>query len=208
VSSISIIGSGYMTRALADRALDGGNAVEVIGRDAVKAEGLTRELGRGATAGKIGDVPGGDIVILAIPYASAADVVRQYGDALGGKVIVDISNTFDPSTWNGLLVPDGSSGAQQIAAAAPADAPVVKAFNTIFGTVLAKGGPLDVLIAGDGEQAKAAVSGFIISLGMRPLDAGPLTMARRLEEAGLLMVGLGRHGVGNFDFSLAINTAG
>jgi predicted dinucleotide-binding enzyme len=208
MSSISIIGLGYMARALADRALDGSNVVEVIGRDAARADSLASALGRGATAAKAGHAPAGDIVILAVPYASAAAIVRQYGDALAGKVIIDISNTFDLSTWNGLVVPDGTSGAQEIAKAAHADAHVVKAFNTIFGTVLAQGRPLDALIAGDDAQAKASVSAFAESLGMRPLDAGPLTMARRLEEAGLLVMGLGRYGVGNFNFSLAIDTPG
>ncbi|MER5668189.1 NAD(P)-binding domain-containing protein, partial [Streptomyces mirabilis] len=33
MSSISIIGLGNMARALAGRALAGGNAVEIIGRD-------------------------------------------------------------------------------------------------------------------------------------------------------------------------------
>jgi 8-hydroxy-5-deazaflavin:NADPH oxidoreductase len=208
MSSISFIGTGRMTRALANHALNGGNAVEIISRDAVKAENRASALGRGATTGKIGDVPAGDIIILAVPYASAAGVVRQYGDALRGKIIVDVSNTFDPAKPTGLVVPDGTSGAQLIAQAAPSDATVVKAFNAIFGTVLAQGAPLDVLIAGDDARAKAAVSAFITSLGMRPLDVGPLPMARRLEEAGLLMMGLGRYGVGSFDFSLAIHTAG
>ena len=111
MSGISIIGLGYMARALADRALDGGNTVEVVGRDAHRADILASELGRGATAAKTGDPLAGDIVILAIPYASAAGFVRQYGDALAGKVIIDISNTFDLSTWNGFVVPDGTSGA-------------------------------------------------------------------------------------------------
>ena len=204
MSSISIIGLGYMARMLADRALDGGNTVEVIGRDAPRASILASELGRGATAAKTGDPLAGDIVILAVPYASAATIVRQYGDTLAGKVIIDISNTFDLSTWNGLVVPDGTSGAEEIAAATPAGAHVVKAFNTVFGSTLTQGRSLDVLIAGDDPGAKASVSAFIESLGMRPLDTGPLTMARRLEEAGLLVMGLGRYGVGNFNFSLAV----
>ncbi|HTU76138.1 MAG TPA: NAD(P)-binding domain-containing protein [Trebonia sp.] len=207
MSSITIIGLGSMARALADRALDGGNTVEVVGRDARRADTLARELGRGATAATASDPLAGDIVILATPYASAVQVVRQYGDALAGKVIIDISNTFDLSTWNGLVVPDGTSGAQEIAAAATAGAHVVKAFNTIFGSVLAQGRSLDVLIAGDDAAAKASVSAFVESLGMRPLDAGPLTMARRLEEAGLLVMGLGRYGMGSFNFSLAVRAA-
>src|ERR1700689_1896285 len=59
--------------------------------------GMTRAIGGGATAGTFGTAPAGDIVILAVPYASAAPVVAQYGDALAGKVIIDISNTFNPT---------------------------------------------------------------------------------------------------------------
>jgi len=73
------------------------------------------------TTGTFGSVPAGDIVILALPYASEAPVVAQYGDALAGKVIVDISNPFDPA-FTGLVAPVGSSGAQEIAKAAPAGA--------------------------------------------------------------------------------------
>jgi hypothetical protein len=164
-------------------------------------------LGRGATAGKIGATPAGDIVILAVPYASAAPVVSQYGDALAGKVIVDITNPFNPSA-TGLVTPDGTSVAQEIAKAAPASAHVVKAFNTIFGNVLAQGRPLDVFIAGDDAQAKASMSAFIESIGLRPLDTGDLKMAHWLEGAGLLLMGLGRYGVGNYSFSLGVNIPG
>jgi 8-hydroxy-5-deazaflavin:NADPH oxidoreductase len=207
MSSISIIGTGHMARILGARAVEGGNAVQVIGRDAAKAAGLAGALGRGATTGTLGAAPAGDIVILAVPYASAAPVVSQYGDALAGKVIVDITNPFNPGA-TGLATPDGTSIAQEIAKAAPASAPVVKAFNTIFGTVLAKGGPLDVFLAGDDAQAKASLSAFIQSLGLRPLEAGDLTMAHWLEGAGLLMMGLGRYGVGNYGFSLGVNLPG
>jgi predicted dinucleotide-binding enzyme len=207
MSSISIIGLGQMAQLLATRALDGDHTVEVIGRDPARAASLAAALGRGATAGTTGAAPAGDIVILAVPYASAAPVVTQYGDALAGKVIVDISNPFNPSS-TGLVTPDGTSAAQEIAKAAPASARVVKAFNTIFGHVLAQGRPLDVFIAGDDAQAKASMSAFIESLGLRPLDVGDLTMAHWLEGAGLLVVGLGRYGVGNYSFSLGVSLPG
>ncbi len=70
MSSISIIGLGNMAGALAERALAGGNIVEIIGRDRVKAERAAAALG-GATVGAAGSVPVGDIVILAVPYLSA-----------------------------------------------------------------------------------------------------------------------------------------
>jgi predicted dinucleotide-binding enzyme len=207
MSSISVIGLGNMASALAARALAGGNAVEIIGRDPAKAEELVAELGGGATVGTFGTTPAGDLVILAVPYASAAPVVAQYGDALAGKIVIDISNTSNADA-TGLVTPEGTSGAQEIAKAAPASANVVKAFNTVFGHILARGGPLDVLFAGDDAQAKASVSAFIESLGLRPLDAGGLEVAHWLEGTGLLMISLGRHGVGDFNFSLGVDLAG
>ena len=174
MSSVSFIGLGSRARAIAARAVAGGKAVELIARHATKAKRLAATLGGGATAGTVGNAPTGDIVILAVPYANALRVVAHYGDALAGKVIIDISDTFDADA-NRLVTPAGTSGAQEIAKAVPASAPVVKAFNT--GNVLAPGRSLDVLFAGDDAQAKASVSAFIESLGLRPLDVGGLEMA-------------------------------
>ena len=200
-SSISIIGTGNMARAIGELAVAGGNTVEVIGRDQSKAADLAKTLGRNATTGEFGAVPAGDIVIVALLYAHVVPVVAQYGDALAGKVIVDISNPFNAAA-DGLAIPDGTSVAQQVAKAAPASAGVVKAFNTIFGVVLGQGRPLDVFLAGDDVRAKADVAAFIESLDLRPLDVGALHMAHWLEGMGLVVMGLARHGVGNFDFAL------
>ena len=63
MSSISIIGLGGMARAIATRAVEGGNTVEVIGRDTAKAGALAAELGGSATAGAFGATPAGDIVV-------------------------------------------------------------------------------------------------------------------------------------------------
>jgi predicted dinucleotide-binding enzyme len=204
MSSISVIGSGNRASAIGALAVKGGNAVEVLGRDTAKAAALASALGNGATAGTWGAAPAGDIVILAVLFDSAVPVVRQYGDALADKIIVDITNPFNPSA-TGLAIPADTSIAQMVAEAAPASAHVVKAFNTLFRDVLAAGGPLDVFLAGDDAQAKASMSAFIKSLGLRPRDTGDLSMAHWLEGAGLLSVGVGRHGVGDFNFSLGVN---
>ncbi|WAC90894.1 NADPH-dependent F420 reductase [Mycobacterium sp. Aquia_213] len=207
MSSISIIGTGNMARAIGALAVAGGNTVEVIGRDQSKAADLAKALGGKATTGEFGAVPAGDIVVVALLYATVVPVVTQYGDALAGKVIVDISNPFN-SAADGLAIPDDTSIAQEVAEAAPASASVVKAFNTIFQVVLAKGRPLDVFFAGDDAHAKAHVAEFIKTLGLRPLDVGGLTMAHWLEGMGLVAVGLAKHGVGNLDFALAVTASG
>jgi predicted dinucleotide-binding enzyme len=86
MSDISIIGSGNMASAIGALALKGGNAVEIVGRDAAKAAALVRALGDGATAGTWGAAPGGEIVILAVLFEGAVPVVSEYGDALDGKI--------------------------------------------------------------------------------------------------------------------------
>jgi predicted dinucleotide-binding enzyme len=201
MSSISIIGTGNMARAIGALAVEGGNTVEVIGRDQSKAAALAGALGGSATTGEFGAAPAGDIVILALLFDSVLPVVAEYGNALADKVIVDISNPFN-ATADGLAIPDDTSVALEVAKAAPAGASVVKAFNTVFGHVLEKGRTPDVFIAGDHAQAKARVSTFIESLGMRPLDVGGLNMAHWLEGTALVLMGLARHGLDNFDVAL------
>ncbi|MGX1912784.1 NADPH-dependent F420 reductase [Streptomyces phaeochromogenes] len=187
----------------------------VRGRDPAKAKELTAALGDAtvgtagdATVGTAGAAPAGDIVVLAVPYANAAAVVSEYENALQGKVIIDITSPVS-SDFQGFVTPDGSSGAQEIAKAAPAGAHVVKAFNTLFSHVLAvgpaEGRPLDVFIAGDDAQAKARVSAFIESLGLRPMDTGQLAIARALESVGLLQFGLVAHSVKHTNFSLGVS---
>jgi predicted dinucleotide-binding enzyme len=205
--TISIIGTGNMARTIGALAVAGGNRVEVIGRDAAKAATLAASLGGGTTSGAWGAAPAGDIVILAVLFEAAVPVVREFGDALAGKTVVDITNPFD-ATGTGLAVPHTTSIAQLVADAAPASARVVKGFNTLFRHVLAHGGSAEVFIAGDDAAAKARVSAFIESIGLRPRDTGGLSMAHWVEGAGVLTMGLARHGVGNFDFSLGVNALG
>jgi 8-hydroxy-5-deazaflavin:NADPH oxidoreductase len=88
MSSISIIGLGGMARAIAARAVGGGNAVEVIGRDAAKARDLAAALGGGTTAGTFGTAPAGDIVMPAAVWCGAQIKPRPaWRTASGAEVI-------------------------------------------------------------------------------------------------------------------------
>jgi hypothetical protein len=204
MSTISIIGAGTMATAIAGRIANAGHNVEILNRDPAKARALADKLAAGATTGTYGAAPAGDIVILAVPYSGAVAAVADFGEALDGKVIIDIANPV-ASDLSGLVTPHGSSGAQETAKGLPAGAHVVKAFNTIFGHVLAKGGRLDAFIAADDPEAKARVSTFIESLGLRPLDVGGLHMAATLEALGLMMIGLAKNGAGTWDIALNVD---
>jgi predicted dinucleotide-binding enzyme len=185
---ITIIGTGNMARGIATRALAGGHSVRLLGTEAAKAEALAGELPGDVRTGTVGDPLEGEVVVLAVWYPVLFDVVDRYGDALDGKIVVEISNPIDVSAFEPLSLEAGSA-AQELAARVPG-ARVVKAFNTTFaGTLVAgevSGQPLDVLIASDDEDAKATVARLCADGGLRAVDAGPLARAHELEALGFL----------------------
>jgi predicted dinucleotide-binding enzyme len=200
MTTISIIGAGNMATAIGTRAAAHGHTVEIMSRDAAKAQAAADQIGRAATVGEYGAKPAGDIVFLAVLYAGAVDVIKHYGDALAGKILIETTNPFNADA-SGVVTTPGNSVSQQIDAAAPADTQVMKAFNTVFRDVLAANQPLDVLFAGGNAQARAKVATLLESLGMRPLDAGGLETTHALEWAGILIMGLARNG-GGFGIAL------
>ena len=175
MTHVSIIGTGNMGQAIAGLATRGGHTVEVIGH----ADTATEVTG--------------DIVILAVPSPAISDVLATRGPSLAGRIVVDITNPVDFTTFDSLTVPADSSGAAGIASALP-DARVLKAFNTTFAGTLAAGvvGPLTttVLIAGDDTDAKAALAQVVTDGGLTAIDAGSLRRARELESLGFLAITL------------------
>ena len=169
---VTIIGSGNMGQAISGVMSKAGADVDVITHD--------------------GDVQG-DVVVLAIPHSAVDDVVKNYGEQLKGKVVVDITNPIDFQTFDSLTVPADSSAADDLAKRLP-DSTVLKAFNTTFAATLASGSvgdaPTTVLIAGDDEDAKATLTELVSAGGLRALDAGSLRRARELEALGLLQITL------------------
>jgi predicted dinucleotide-binding enzyme len=182
---ITIIGTGNMSRGIATRALAGGHSVTLLGHEPGKAEALASELSGDVHAG---DALAGDVVVFAIPYGAIDDVLGRYGEQLSGKTIVDITNPVDWGSFTPLKI-DAGSAAAEIAQKAPG-ANVVKAFNTTFASTLGSGAvagePLDVFVASDDEDAKAAVRDLVESGGMRAVDAGALARAHELEALGYL----------------------
>ena len=187
---VTIVGTGNMARGIGKRLVAGGHEVTVLGKESANAEAVVADLGGdgAATAGRSGDEIADDVVVLAVYFADAKSAVEQYGEALAGKVVVDITNPVNES-FDDLVTPPDSSAAQELAALVPG-ARVVKAFNTTFANTLGEGRvgdqPLDVFLAGDDEEAKATVAQLVGDGGLRAVDAGPLKRARELEAAGLL----------------------
>ncbi len=197
--NVTIIGTGNMGRGIGTRLLSGGHNVTFMDREPEKATALAHELsGKAAKGAKVqGAVLGtpikDEIVILAIPYGATGQVIESLGQKLDGKIIVDITNPLN-ATYSGLAVAPGTSAAEEIAKKLPADAVVLKAFNTTFAKTLVDGEVdgerLDVFIAGDAEESKQKVSKLVEDGGLRAIDAGPLERARQLEAIGFLGIAL------------------
>lgn len=205
---ITIIGAGNMGRGIGMRAVAGGNEVEIVDRNPEDAQALAAELGGDATTVEPGGRFGGDLVVLALYYASIAEAVEQYRDQVGGKVVVEISVPLDWDTMDGFVVPADSSAAEEVQKLLPEGTPVVKAFCTTFARTLVSGEkngvPLDVPMAGDDEDAKRQVAALVEGGGMRPIDLGPLRRARQLENAAFTQVAAQKSLGAGFDTALKI----
>jgi len=189
---VTIVGAGNMGRGIGTRAVAGGHEVEIADRDPQQARLLAEELGGSAVAVGLDDPLGGDVVVFALYYPGIKDAVREYSDRLAGKVVVDITNPVNTETWDDLATPAGTSSAEEVAELVPQGTPVVKAFNTTFAPTLVAGEvagqQLDVLIAGDDDDAKRKVAQLVTDGGLRPVDVGPLRRARQLEQLGFLHI--------------------
>lgn len=188
---VTIIGNGSMARGIGTRALAGRHAVTIVGRTAARARRLAHDLDRtGRVASQSLDRPiNGDVVVLAVPYSAAGEVIGRVRSELSGKIVIDITNPLN-ETSDGLTTPPGTSAAERITHLVPGGSAVVKAFNTTFARTLimgrVAGQPLDVFIAGDDPEATANVADLVRDGHMRPVVVGPLARSQQLEQLALL----------------------
>ena len=192
---VTVIGAGNMGRGIGHRLVAGGHDVTIVDRDPEEAGRLAEELRGAARDGATVEAAGptselrGEVVILAVYYPGSLEIARDLGERLAGRIVVDISNPVNQS-FDGLATEPGTSAAEELAAALPAGARVVKAFNTTFAPTLVEGEvagqPLDVFIAGDDEGAKETVAQLVRDGGLRAIDVGSLERARHLEGLGFL----------------------
>lgn len=197
--NISIFGTGNMASGLAVLFAKSGHTVTMASRDVAKARSVAAELGAGITASSFAEAAAGaEAVVLAVPYEAAFDVIAAAG-GLAGKIVVDITNPLT-ADYSGLTVGHTSSAAEEIQKRAPS-AKVVKAFNTVFASVLQNGGkaggkPATVFVAGDDAEARKSVAALATGAGFTAVETGGLASARYLEPVAGLNIALG-YGLGH-----------
>ncbi len=187
---VAIIGTGNIGQALGGTLVRAGHEVTLAARDADKALAAAGTIGATASTSIEAAARDADVVVLAVPYASLADVAGTLGGIVDGKVVVDVSNPLT-ADYSGLATGGGPSAAEQLASLLPG-ARVVKAFNTVFASVQAHpdahGARVDGLFATDDARARGIVSELLESAGFRPVDVGPLSAASQLESLAWLNI--------------------
>jgi NADPH-dependent F420 reductase len=191
---VAIIGTGNVGGALARSLSRAGHAVTISSTSPDEARAIAEEIGGTAAPSNREAVRAAEVVIPAVYFDSLAEILDEAGDVLEGTVLVDVTNRMGETP--GAAV-DGTSNAETIQARVPR-ALVVKAFNTLFASRQADpevdGTPVDALIAGNDDVAKKMVSELAGSMGMRPIDVGPLDAARNLEALAVLTIWLNMQG--------------
>jgi 8-hydroxy-5-deazaflavin:NADPH oxidoreductase len=190
---IAIIGAGNVGRALATSFGRAGHQLVIASREPEHASDLAASIAGATTApSPRAAAQGADVVVLAIPFASAAEVALNIRPAIAGKPVVDVSNRMSFGA-NGAEMDTSTSNAEDLAVLLP-EAHVVKAFNTLFSSrqsdPVLDGVRLDGYVAGDDAAAKATVLELVGSIGLNPLDVGPLVRARQLESLAFLNIAL------------------
>ena len=184
--TVAMIGTGNVGAALGRRFAEHGHKIVYGSRDPSAADvaELVAVTGHGASATTQAEAAAqADIVVLAVPWRAAEDVVRALPD-LRGKIIVDPTNPRVMASDGFADYPMDESNAERIARLAPG-AQVVKAFSTLgFETMLdpkVAGGPVTLPIVGDDRAAKERVAVLAREIGLEAVDVGPLRHARIIE---------------------------
>ncbi len=187
---LAVVGVGNVGGNLAEAAVAAANEVTLASPNREDAHEKADALGAKPADSVAEAAAGADAILLAVPYQAAADVVLGLGPSADGATIIDVTNPLIEAYDDLVAEPPA---AEELQALAPG-AKIVKAFNTIFAsrhTDPTEGGtPLDAFYAGDDDAAKATAADLAESLGYRPIDAGPLRMARSLEAMAFLNISL------------------
>jgi NADPH-dependent F420 reductase len=185
-----------------------------LGREGVPIVIGSRDLGRAqeaaARAQKL--VPGGSyagllnaeavtqapLVILSVPFRSQSETLTNLKTALKeGQLLVDatvpLAAAVSGKATRTLGVWQGSA-AQQAQEMAPDGVRVVAAFHTVSASLLSDLEHQldeDVLICGDRREDKSKLAELVrLVPGLRPVDCGPLELARIVEQLTPLIISI------------------
>lgn len=197
-------GTGALGAGLALRWAQAGAAIAIGSRSVERAEQAAARL-REAVPGT--PVEGllneeaarrGEVVFLTVPFRAQSENLNNLRGALRpGQILVDctvpLAAAVSGKATRSLGVWQGSA-AQQAQEMVPEGVAVVAALHTVSAPKLADAASEldeDVLICGDRKDDEARVAGLIELIpGLRAINAGPLEMARIVEQLTPLLISI------------------
>jgi 8-hydroxy-5-deazaflavin:NADPH oxidoreductase len=208
---IGVLGTGTVGQTLGRGLIGLGHEVMLGSRDARRpnAAEWAADAGELASTGTFADAAAfGELIVLATLWAGTENALTLAGHhRFAGKIVIDATNplVFGDGVPS-LALGTTDSGGEQVQRWLP-DARVVKAFNIVGAPHMVHpalpGGPPDMFIAGDSDDAKVVVTGILTSFGWPTIDIGGIAGARVLEPLCILWVLYGaRTGTWNHAFKL------
>ena len=184
--TIAVIGTGSVGSALGPRFAEIGYTVVYGSRTPERedVQSLVAATSNDATATTPPNAAQmADIVLLAVPWTVAEDVLISLGD-LSGKIIIDPVNPRVTAEEGLADYPTFISNAERLQALAPRSR-VVKAFSSFSADTMADPGlvnhPITIPIAGNDPDAKSIVADICHRLGFETIDFGPVRYAHIIE---------------------------
>jgi 8-hydroxy-5-deazaflavin:NADPH oxidoreductase len=194
-------GTGPLGRGLALRLAQAGHRVLIGSRKLDRAEEAVAKIHAKDdavdVAGVTNDVAAAaDIVFVTVPHDALDASLPPLAGTLAGKVVVSCVNALASDELGPYPVPlEAGSAAQTVQELLPA-ARVVGAFQCVSATQLLRvpaAVEADVPLVGDDEKARAAVAALADRIpGMRAVHAGPLRLARPLEELVAVLIAINK----------------
>lgn len=184
--TIGILGAGRVGTAVGRQAVRAGHTVKLAtSRPAEDIKLLTEVVVPGAVAVNKEDLPGADIIIVAVPLHKYRSIDTS---VLRGAVVIDTMNYWAPI--DGVMEEfEAERSTSEVIAEFFGDVRMVKTLNHIgYGEVevdsCEPGHPKRraLAVASDDDAAKATVLEFIDSLGYDAVDAGPLAAGHAFEN--------------------------
>jgi predicted dinucleotide-binding enzyme len=197
--NIGIVGSGNMGASMGKAwATKGHKVLFSFSKDQGKLKELAQAAGPGTRTGTPREAAAfAEVVLLAVPWTAVTEALQAAG-TLRGKILFSCVNCLKPD-FSGLEIGTTTSAAEEIAKLVPG-ARVVEAIPPMAQILAADshrlgGQQISTFYCGDDTGAKATVAQLLADLDLDPVDAGPLSSARFIEPAGMLVVQLG-YGMG------------
>ena len=188
MKTIGLIGAGHIGSQIARLAVANGYRVAISNsRGPETLSALVAELGPNARAvTAIDAAKAGDIVVVTVPLKNYRAVPVE---PLAGKIVIDTNNYYPQRDGHIPELDNESTTTSELLQAHLPTSKVVKAFNHIYAAELTTHGQpagtenrRALVIAGDDEGAKAAVTHLLDQFGFDTVDAGPLSEGWRIQR--------------------------